>query len=175
MKKQPQKKHNSTPRKQTENRVLLVLEWVRNGLKYSEIVTKSEQEWRVSRTQALKYYNLANKLRADELAEIRQAARQKELDALSRLPSPAELLLDYYESIRNNIPIGYELKVVSSDGGEIKYGNIAALHKPSDIQFIIKALAELEKNNTQKTTPEESGVSFTVTVNSKDIPNSMDE
>ena len=158
MENNPTKKKTKSTQAEKDARVLKVLELIREGKNRITIIEYTKTHYKISKAQTDNYIAKAKKVLEAERAEMQAAAKkerqERELAALAKIPTPAEIILNLLSelNIDKPVPTGFELKIINNEPKNIKRFASEA-HR----QFVLKTLLaySLEMTKTNDTDTEE--------------------
>lgn len=166
---------NNDPIKKTKNkstnaekdaRVLLVLQMLREGKQRVEILQYITRYYKVNHSQIDKYIAEAKVILTAERAETQAAAKkerqERELKALAKIPTPAEIMVKLLEELdlKNPIPTGFELKVLNNEPT-----NVQRFASETHRQFILKSLLAFSLEMAKTAEPEADDDELTTLTN----------
>ena len=133
----------------------LVLEMLREGKKRVDILHNITQYYTITSAQVIKYISEAKQLLTAERAEIQAIAKkerqERELAALSKIPTPSEIMLGLLSELdlKSPVPTGFELKILNNEPT-----NVQRFASESHRQFILKALLAFSLEMAKVAEPE---------------------
>ena len=133
----------------------LVLEMLREGKTRVDILHNITQYYTITNAQVIKYISEAKQLLTAERAEIQAIAKkerqERELTALSKIPTPSEIMLGLLSELdlKSPIPTGFELKILNNEPT-----NVQRFASESHRQFILKALLAFSLEMAKAAEPE---------------------
>lgn len=133
----------------------LVLEMLREGKTRVDILHNITQYYTITNAQVIKYISEAKQLLTAERAEIQAIAKkerqERELSALSKIPTPSEIMLGLLSELdlKAPVPTGFELKILNNEPT-----NVQRFASESHRQFILKALLAFSLEMAKAVEPE---------------------
>ncbi|MBP9142833.1 MAG: hypothetical protein KBF86_14325 [Chitinophagales bacterium] len=133
----------------------LVLEMLREGGDRSGILQNIAKYCKVTHSQIDNYIAEAKQLLTAERAEIQAIAKkerqERELAALSKIPTPSEIMLGLLSELdlKSPVPTGFELKILNNEPT-----NVQRFASESHRQFILKALLAFSLEMAKVAEPE---------------------
>ena len=133
----------------------LVLEMLREGGDRSGILQNIAKYYKVTHSQIDNYIAEAKQLLTAERAEIQAIAKkerqERELAALSKIPTPSEIMLGLLSELdlKSPVPTGFELKILNNEPT-----NVQRFASESHRQFILKALLAFSLEMAKVAEPE---------------------
>ena len=133
----------------------LVLEMLREGKTRVDILHNITQYYTIANEQVIKYISEAKQLLTAERAEIQAIAKkerqERELAALSKIPTPSEIMLGLLSELdlKSPVPTGFELKILNNEPT-----NVQRFASESHRQFILKALLAFSLEMAKAAEPE---------------------
>ena len=133
----------------------LVLEMLREGKTRVDILHNITQYYAITNAQVIKYISEAKQLLTAERAEIQAIAKkerqERELSALSKIPTPSEIMLGLLSELdlKAPVPTGFELKILNNEPT-----NVQRFASESHRQFILKALLAFSLEMAKAVEPE---------------------
>ena len=133
----------------------LVLEMLREGKTRVDILHNITQYYTITNAQVIKYISEAAEILTAERAEIQAIAKkerqERELSALSKIPTPSEIMLGLLSELdlKAPVPTGFELKILNNEPT-----NVQRFASESHRQFILKALLAFSLEMAKVAEPE---------------------
>ena len=135
--------------------MLKVLEMLREGKVRADILEYTIRCYKLSIPQTDNYISEAKQLLTAERAEIQAIAKkerqERELSALSKIPTPSEIMLGLLSELdlKSPVPTGFELKILNNEPT-----NVQRFASESHRQFILKALLAFSLEMAKAAEPE---------------------
>lgn len=136
-------------------RVRLVLEMLREGVSRADICKNMQSHAKITHNTIDRYISEAKQLLTAERAEIQAIAKkerqERELAALSKIPTPSEIMLGLLSELdlKSPVPTGFELKILNNEPT-----NVQRFASESHRQFILKALLAFSLEMAKAAEPE---------------------
>ena len=133
----------------------LVLEMLREGVSRADICQNMSKHVKINNRDVDRYISEAKQLLTAERAEIQAIAKkerqERELTALSKIPTPSEIMLGLLSELdlKSPIPTGFELKILNNEPT-----NVQRFASESHRQFILKALLAFSLEMAKAVEPE---------------------
>ena len=128
---------------------------LREGKTRADILHNITQYYTITSAQVIKYISEAKQLLTAERAEIQAIAKkerqERELSALSKIPTPSEIMLGLLSELdlKAPVPTGFELKILNNEPT-----NVQRFASESHRQFILKALLAFSLEMAKVAEPE---------------------
>ena len=128
---------------------------LREGKTRVDILHNITQYYTITNAQVIKYISEAKQLLTAERAEIQAIAKkerqERELAALSKIPTPSEIMLGLLSELdlKSPVPTGFELKILNNEPT-----NVQRFASESHRQFILKALLAFSLEMAKAAEPE---------------------
>jgi len=146
--------------------VLLVLEMLREGLDRVVICKNMQKYAKITDNTIDRYIAEATAILTAERAETQAIAKkerqERELKALAKIPTPAEIMVKLLEELdlKNPIPTGFELKVLNNEPT-----NVQRFASETHRQFILKSLLAFSLEMAKTAEPEADDDELTTLTN----------
>ncbi len=146
--------------------MLLVLEMLREGKQRVDILQNISKYFKSTSRQVDYYIAEATAILTAERAETQAIAKkerqERELKALAKIPTPAEIMLKLLEELdlKNPIPTGFELKVLNNEPT-----NVQRFASETHRQFILKSLLAFSLEMAKTAEPEADDDELTTLTN----------
>lgn len=133
----------------------LVLEMLREGVSRADICKNMQSHAKITHNTIDRYISEAKQLLTAERAEIQAIAKkerqERELAALSKIPTPSEIMLGLLSELdlKSPVPTGFELKILNNEPT-----NVQRFASESHRQFILKALLAFSLEMAKVAEPE---------------------
>jgi len=146
--------------------VLLVLKMLREGLDRVVICKNMQKYAKITDNTIDRYIAEAKVILTAERAETQAIAKkerqERELKALAKIPTPAEIMVKLLEELdlKNPIPTGFELKVLNNEPT-----NVQRFASETHRQFILKSLLAFSLEMAKTAEPEADDDELTTLTN----------
>ena len=146
--------------------MLLVLQMLREGLDRVVICKNMQKYAKITDNTIDRYIAEAKVILTAERAETQAAAKkerqERELKALAKIPTPAEIMVKLLEELdlKNPIPTGFELKVLNNEPT-----NVQRFASETHRQFILKSLLAFSLEMAKTAEPEADDDELTTLTN----------
>ncbi len=133
----------------------LVLEMLRDGVSRTDICKNMQEHAKITHNTIDRYISEAKQFLTAERAEIQAIAKkerqERELAALSKIPTPSEIMLGLLSELdlKSPVPTGFELKILNNEPT-----NVQRFASESHRQFILKALLAFSLEMAKAAEPE---------------------
>ena len=133
----------------------LVLEMLREGVSRTDICKNMQKHAKITHNTIDRYISEAAEILTAERAEIQAIAKkerqERELAALSKIPTPSEIMLGLLSELdlMSPVPTGFELKILNNEPT-----NVQRFASESHRQFILKALLAFSLEMAKAVEPE---------------------
>ena len=133
----------------------LVLEMLREGVDRTDICKNMQKHAKITHNTIDRYISEAAEILTAERAEIQAIAKkerqERELAALSKIPTPSEIMLGLLSELdlKAPVPTGFELKILNNEPT-----NVQRFASESHRQFILKALLAFSLEMAKVAEPE---------------------
>ena len=133
----------------------LVLEMLREGVSRTDICKNMQKHAKITHNTIDRYISEAAEILTAERAEIQAIAKkerqERELAALSKIPTPSEIMLGLLSELdlKSPVPTGFELKILNNEPT-----NVQRFASESHRQFILKALLAFSLEMAKAAEPE---------------------
>lgn len=133
----------------------LVLEMLREGVSRTDICKNMQKHAKITHNTIDRYISEAAEILTAERAEIQAIAKkerqERELSALSKIPTPSEIMLGLLSELdlKAPVPTGFELKILNNEPT-----NVQRFASESHRQFILKALLAFSLEMAKVAEPE---------------------
>jgi len=146
--------------------VRLVLEMLREGVSRTDICKNMQKHAKITHNTIDRYISEAAEILTAERAETQAIAKkerqERELKALAKIPTPAEIMVKLLEELdlKNPIPTGFELKVLNNEPT-----NVQRFASETHRQFILKSLLAFSLEMAKTAEPEADDDELTTLTN----------
>jgi len=146
--------------------VRLVLEMLREGVSRTDICKNMQKHAKITHNTIDRYISEAAEILTAERAEIQAIAKkerqERELKALAKIPTPAEIMVRLLDELdlKNPIPTGFELKVLNNEPT-----NVQRFASETHRQFILKSLLAFSLEMAKTAEPEADDDELTTLTN----------
>lgn len=144
----------------------MVLQMLREGLDRVVICKNMQKYAKITDNTIDRYIAEAKVILTAERAETQAAAKkerqERELKALAKIPTPAEIMVKLLEELdlKNPIPTGFELKVLNNEPT-----NVQRFASETHRQFILKSLLAFSLEMAKTAEPEADDDELTTLTN----------
>lgn len=128
---------------------------LREGVSRADICQNMSKHVKINNRDVDRYISEAKQLLTAERAEIQAIAKkerqERELSALSKIPTPSEIMLGLLSELdlMSPVPTGFELKILNNEPT-----NVQRFASESHRQFILKALLAFSLEMAKAVEPE---------------------